>query len=177
MPNPPDRLSIISDHVRQIAKFIWHSLVRLPHLIKYRFQNICIFYHFSTLKWQNFLWWGKDLFKIQDSNNYIYSSNLHDFNMDWCTGIGEQLSFSESEEQSSPGNQVHMHWNKISVFWFRFHWNWFPWIQLMISQHWLTWWLDAGRKICHYLDQSGGWSSLQRHIPWSSLQRHIPGGT
>ena len=41
----------------------------------------------------------------------------------------------------------------ISEFWFRFHWSWFPTVQLTIFQHWIRKWLDAGQATSHYLNQ------------------------
>ena len=44
-------------------------------------------------------------------------------------------------------------WVKIVVFWWKFHWNLFPWIQLTIFQHWVRWWLGAGQATSHYLNR------------------------
>ena len=40
-------------------------------------------------------------------------------------------------------------WLKIVVFCFKFHWNFFPMVQLTINQHWL----GAEQRTGHYLNQ------------------------
>ena len=44
-------------------------------------------------------------------------------------------------------------WMKITVCWFKFHWNPFLWRHLTISQHWFRWWLGACSAPSHYLNQ------------------------
>ena len=44
-------------------------------------------------------------------------------------------------------------WMKIIVFWFKFHWSLLVRAQMIMSQHWLRWWLDTEQKACHCLNQ------------------------
>ena len=51
---------------------------------------------------------------------------------------------------------------KMIEFWFKFHWNMFPYVQLTICQHWFREWLGACLAPSHYLDQ--WWPSSLMHI-------------
>ena len=53
-------------------------------------------------------------------------------------------------------------WMKIREFRFQFHWNMFPGVQLTISQHWFSQWLDAELATSHCLGQ--WWPSISTHI-------------
>ena len=44
-------------------------------------------------------------------------------------------------------------WIKIVAFWWKFHWNLFPRVQLTTFQHWFRKWLGAGQATSHYLNQ------------------------
>ena len=44
-------------------------------------------------------------------------------------------------------------WMKMLEFWFNFHWNLFPRVQLTIIQHWFRLWLVACSATSHYLNQ------------------------
>ena len=44
-------------------------------------------------------------------------------------------------------------WMKMYKFWLRFHWNFFPRVQITIFHHCFRWWLGAGQAPSHYLKQ------------------------
>ena len=44
-------------------------------------------------------------------------------------------------------------WMTMLEFRLRFHWSFFPRVQLSIFQHWFRWWLGAGQVTSHYLNQ------------------------
>ena len=50
----------------------------------------------------------------------------------------------------------------MTEFWFKFHWNLFPGVQMTISQHWFRQWLGAEHATNHCLSQC--WSSSLTYI-------------
>ena len=44
-------------------------------------------------------------------------------------------------------------WMKMYKYRLRFHWSWFPRIQITIFQHWFRWWLGTGQATSHPLNQ------------------------
>ena len=40
--------------------------------------------------------------------------------------------------------------NENFVFWLKFHWKLFPWVQLMIFHHWFRQWLGSDQATSHY---------------------------
>ena len=63
---------------------------------------------------------------------------------------------------------------KKFVFWFKLHWSLSLRVQLTISQHWFSWWLDTKQATSFYL----GWGLLNQFPPFryfpkfSSLSKH-----
>ena len=65
-------------------------------------------------------------------------------------------------------------WTNISVslslnFCF-FHWGLFAWVQIIISQHWLRWWLGARQATSHYLYQCWPVSLIHIFITWTPCE-------
>ena len=44
-------------------------------------------------------------------------------------------------------------WMKMTIFRFKFHWNLFPGVQLIINQNWFRQWLGTEQATSHYLKQ------------------------
>ena len=59
-------------------------------------------------------------------------------------------------------------WMKIYEFGFKFHWNLFLMVKLIIFQHCFRWWLGANQATSHYLNQ--WWPRLPMHICITRLQ-------
>ena len=51
---------------------------------------------------------------------------------------------------------------KSFVFWLKFHWSWFPKVQLTMIEHWLRLRLGAEKATSHYLNQC--WTDSLTHI-------------
>ena len=45
------------------------------------------------------------------------------------------------------------YWMKMYKLWLRFHWSFFPGVQLTIFQHWFRKWLGVKEVTSHYLNQ------------------------
>ena len=58
--------------------------------------------------------------------------------------------------------QMHFLEKKMMEFRFKFHWNWFPGVQLTIRQHWFRWCLGTDQATSHYLNQC--WPDSLMHI-------------
>ena len=157
----------VSNYNYWVYAFILNRLVKNQcsiHIVLHNFgvlilksvaYNI-IFLVYDVFWWYRLLyimWWNADV-KVKCFTHLIITIYIHVL-MDFCCDLCfNSYSINWGRDKMAAISQTTF-WNAFSwmtvvIFWFKFNWNLFPMVQLLISDQWLRSWLGTGQAARYY---------------------------